>query len=337
LQREQLAKEIGLVKSKDDLRIRDKKREKVVKEAFAEKAAGSGSDPQFARKLAELLITDSVKIQLGKKQKDLAGKSALIIGGSGRMGAWFCRRLSNRGAGVVVWDPRGRLEGYRNVTALEPVAAAADIVVVSSPLGVCPEELGRVLDSKPKGLVFDVCSVKTHIKRQLTRAARSGLKVTSVHPMFGPTAATPEGRNVIVCACGNPKADAAASRLFASDGAKVVRTTLGQHDKLMAYVLGLSHASNLLFASVLSNSGSSLESLRLASGPSFERMLANARELSHESIRVYHDIQALNPNSNKMLSDMEKAFERLRNAAQDKDPSEFRMIMESNRRYLEVR
>ncbi len=253
------------------------------------------------------------------------------------MGAWFCRRLSNRGAEVVVWDPRGRLEGYRNVKALEPAAATSDIIVVSSPLGAAPEELGRVLRSKPRGLVFDVCSVKAHIAGQLARAARSGLKVTSVHPMFGPTAATPARRNIIVCACGNPKADAAASKLFNSAGAKVVKTTLDEHDRLIAYVLGLSHASLLLFASTLSNSGSTLMSLDSVSGPSFERMLANARELSNESVRVYHDIQALNPNSTKMLSDMEKAFERLRDAAQDKDPSKFRMIMESNRAYLEVR
>jgi chorismate mutase/prephenate dehydrogenase len=336
-QREQVAAEIGLVKEKDGLDIRDRARERQIKSCFSKKAKSEGSDPVFSEILAELLISRSVKVQLTKKPKDLDGKLALVVGGSGKMGAWFCRRLSNRGARVQVWDPRGRLEGYDNLKLLGPAVKRADIVVVSSPLGACPEELAQVLVAGPKGLVFDVCSVKSHIAFQLRKATKAGLKVTSAHPMFGPNVASPKGRNIIICDCGSSKANAEAKKLFSGAGARVIETTLERHDKLMAYVLGMSHATTLLFAEALSNSGLDMEGLVAVNGPSFDRMIIAAKELSRESVRVYHDIQALNPNTRKMFVNLDGALSKIKRASEKENPGEFRRIFESNKRYLEVR
>ncbi len=331
-----MATEIGLVKRRDGLDIRDPVREKKVKSDFARRAKVARVDPGFAEVLAEILISRAVRVQLTKKPADLKGKTALVVGGSGRMGAWFCRRLANRGAKVQVWDPRGRLDGYENVSRLAPAARSSDIVIVSSPLGACPEELREVLSAVPKGLVFDVCSVKTHIASQLRSAAKSGIKVTSVHPMFGPSAATPMGRNVIVCDCGSVRANEEARKLFSAAGANVIAAELEKHDELMAYVLGLSHATTVMFATALARSGRGMKDLVSVRGPSFDRMLRSAKELSLESVRVYHDIQALNPNTRKMFGVLEKSMEDIRKASIDKDPEEFRKIIASNRKYLEV-
>lgn len=336
-QREQVSAEIGLVKRKDGADVRDRTREKLVKKAFTEKARAGGSDPAFAEILAELLISHSVKVQLGTRPEGLNGKTALVVGGSGRMGAWFCRRLSCQGAKVLVWDPRGTQDGYENVKNIEAAAKRANLIVVSSPLGACPKELEAVLDARPKGLVFDVCSVKAHIAGQLKKAAASGLKVTSVHPMFGPNVATPRGRNVIVCDCGNEIANREATELFSSSGANVLRTTLERHDEMMAYVLGLSHALTIVFAGSLRRSKVPLGDLMEVRGPSFERMMAMARELSQESVRVYHDIQALNPSTRRMFEGVETTLARVRKASEGKSSKEFRRIIESNKKYLEVK
>jgi chorismate mutase/prephenate dehydrogenase len=335
-QREQVAAEIGLVKEKDGLGVRDRARERKVKADFTRMAKAADVDPGFSEVLADILISRAVRVQLAKRRKDLDGKTALVVGGSGKMGAWFCRRLSNRGAKVQVWDPRGNLDGYENINRLTPAARVADIVIISSPLGACPDGLREVLDTRPRGLVFDVCSVKSHIAGQLRRAASSGIKITSVHPMFGPNAATPKGRNVIVCDCGCAQANGAARSLFSSAGANVVNISLEKHDELMAYVLGLSHATTLMFATALARSGKNMKDLVSVQGPSFDRMLTSAKELSRESVRVYHDIQALNSNTRRMFSNLEKALGNTQRASMDKNPKEFRKIIESNKKYLEV-
>ena len=291
----------------------------------------------MASKIAELLMMESVKIQERKTRTDLAAKKALVVGGSGRMGAWFCRRLSNRGATVSVWDPRGKLEGYENVSSLTPAVRDSDIVVIASPLGAAPAELRSVLKANPTGLVFDVCSVKSHIARQLRAAARSGKKVASIHPMFGPNVATPRDQTVVVCDCGSKEGTALAKRLVSGSGANVVSMSLDEHDEVIAYVLGLSHLSSLLFATTLASSGRRLGKFTKAQGPSFERMLAYSRELSRESVRVYHDIQALNPNTRAMFSNFINSVKFLKDASIRKDSRDFRSLMESNRQYLEVR
>jgi chorismate mutase/prephenate dehydrogenase len=113
--------------------------------------------------------------------------------------------------------------------------------------------------------------------------------------------------------------------------------SLEKHDELMAYVLGLSHLNSLLFATTLAGSGEKLASFTQVEGPSFERMLAASKELSKESVRVYHDIQSLNPNSKAMFSKFINSVKFLKDASIQKDSAEFRKLMESNRKYLEVR
>jgi chorismate mutase/prephenate dehydrogenase len=154
--------------------------------------------------------------------------------------------------------------------------------------------------------------------------------------MFGPGAASPYGRNVLVCDCGCEKANEKAGQLFSASGANVVRLKLEQHDQLMAYVLGLPHLTTMLFGTALASSERSAKELRAVQGTSFERLSRIALELSNESRRVYHDIQALNPNTAEMISRAESELRRLRRAALDKNPDKFAERMESMKRYLEV-
>lgn len=324
-----------MVKVKDGLEIKDRTREDAVITHFAKKAKLLGVGAKNANEMARLLISDSIGIQKAGSGRTLEEKTALVVGGAGRMGEWFCRFLSNRGAQVSVWDPRGRLRGYETLKTIEWAAASSDMVVIASPLGAAPAELELVLDSTPVGLVFDLCSVKTHIAARLKEAAASGFLVTSVHPMFGPKACSPKGRNVVVCDCGSEDANDRVTQLFSSAGSHVSRTSLDTHDELMAYVLGLSHLCTLVFAGTVRASGKDLAQLKMVQGPSFERLSSIALELSNESKRVYHDIQALNPNTRRMISSMEQVLRDIKKASLEDDPAMFAEIMRSNGEYLE--
>jgi chorismate mutase/prephenate dehydrogenase len=331
----EVASEIGLTKRKDGLRTRDSARERQVAARFADKAEALGMDRSAGRALSKLLITSSVAVQHRSADEPLHGKTALVVGGSGKMGEWTCRFLSNRGADVRVWDPRGRLGGYVNVKDLGPSAARSDIVVVAGPPGVCPEELRAVIAAGPDGLVFDLCSVKAHVSGILKDAVASGMKVTSVHPMFGPKAASPKGLNVLVCGCGCRRADDEAARLFRGAGAKVVRIGVDGHDGLMAYVLGLSHVAALVFGSAARSSGMSAKELRAVQGTTFAKLAGLALDVSGESRRVYHDIQALNPDTAEMLEAVERALAEVKEAALDPSPVRFTKIMDDDKDYLE--
>ncbi len=333
----EVAREIGLVKEKDGLPIRDLAREKLVVAEYVRNATSLGLDRDIAPRLAGTIVEGSVRVQKGNRSRNLKGKTALIVGGAGKMGEWTARFLSNRGAKVLIWDPRGKLEGYKNVKSLEQSANKADIAVVASPPGKCQEELQAVLDLRPEGLVFDLCSIKSHISGNLRRGAKEGIFVTSVHPMFGPSVATPKNQNVVICDCGSKKANEQASKLFSDAGARVSIVGLERHDELMTYVLGLSHLCTLIFAGTIARSGNEMSAYGDVQGPTFGRMSRMARDLSNESKRVYHDIQALNPHTRQMIASMETVTRELRKASLDSDPARFGKIIESDRKYLEVR
>jgi chorismate mutase/prephenate dehydrogenase len=328
--------EIGLTKKKDSLKVRDVEREKRILDHVADLAQPLGLDPTKTRELFRQMISESVRKQRVAKPADLKGKTVLVVGGSGRMGTWLCRFLSNRGAAVKVFDPRGELDGYENVTSLAVHAKKSDIVVIASPLGTVAEDLKAVVDSGPDGLVFDVCSIKSHIVGLLRDANIRGIRISSIHPMFGPSAPSPRGRNVLICDFGSDDANKETYNLFSSWGARTIMIELDEHDRLMAYVLGLSHMTALLFAGSARRSGEKIAGLREIQGPTFEKLASISREVASESRRVYHDIQSLNPNSRQMIAAMEDAFRELRSAALDPAPKMFSRIVDSDKEYMEA-
>ena len=334
--RAEATSEIGLTKKKDKLKVRDAEREKQVLDHASELAQSLGLDPTRVTELFKQMISESARAQRAVKTGDLAGKSALVVGGSGRMGRWACRLLSNRGATVKAFDSRGEVVGYETVPNIADHAKKADIVVIASPLGAVPNDLKAVLDCGPDGLVFDVCSVKSHIAGLLREANVRGIRIASIHPMFGPSAPSPRGRTVLVCDFGSDDASKETYNLFSSWGARTIMIELDEHDRLMAYVLGLSHLSSLMFAGSARRSGEKVSGLREVQGPTFEKLATLSREVVGESRRVYHDIQFLNPNTRQMIAAMEEAFKELRSASLDPNPKAFAKLIDADREYLEA-
>jgi prephenate dehydrogenase/chorismate mutase len=331
--RMEVAKEIGLNKRKDGVGIRDASREDAVVRDAAERAKALGIREEVATSVMNAIIEEAVQAQLEHCDARLKGRRAVIIG-AGRMGAWTARFLSNRGATVSIFDPRGSLEGYVNLDSIDQGSRDADIVVVASPLGTAKEDLRDLLSAGTPGVVFDLCSVKTHLKDSLLDGVSRGFKITSVHPMFGPGSVTPRGQNVIVCGCGCAEADLFAVELFESAGAAVVQIPLEDHDRVIARVLGAPHLCALLFGLTVSTTGMTPDELAAVQGPSFSTLSRLAGNISRESKRVYHDIQRLNPCTADIVTAMERALAELKEASLKDDPAGFGKVMDDERKFF---
>jgi prephenate dehydrogenase len=75
----------------------------------------------------------------------------------------------------------------------------------------------------------------------------------------------------------------------------VVAVPFLHHDRLMGWLLGLAHLSNLLFGAALSRSGIDPEELHACASTTFLRQAATARSVLAEDADLYLDIQRLNP------------------------------------------
>src|SRR5438128_7020128 len=138
-----------------------------------------------------------------------------------------------------------------------------------------------------------------------------GCKVTSVHPMFGPDTELLSGRHVVFVDLGNEAALTAARELFASTMAEQVVMSLDEHDRLIAYVLGLSHALNIAFFTALAESGESAPRLANLSSTTFDAQLDVATRVAGDNPHLYFEIQSLNPQGRLALDQLLGAMRRL--------------------------
>ena len=161
--------------------------------------------------------------------------------------------------------------------------------------------------------------------------------MTSVHPMFGPDTELLSGRHVVFVDLGHEVALAGARELFAPTMAEQVVMSLDDHDRLIAYVLGLSHALNIAFFTALADSGEAAPKLARMSSTTFDAQLDVASRVAAESPDLYFEIQSLNDYGGESLLALQQAVERLIGAVKSGDSARFTDLMKRGRAYLDVR
>jgi chorismate mutase/prephenate dehydrogenase len=155
--------------------------------------------------------------------------------------------------------------------------------------------------------------------------------------MFGPDTELLSGRHVVFVDLGHAGALSAARELFAPTMAEQVVMSLDDHDRLVAYVLGLSHALNIAFFTALAESGEAAPKLARMSSTTFDAQLEVAARVAQESPELYYEIQSLNDYGAESLEALSKAVERLRTAVLTQDQATFVALMSRGRDYLEDR
>lgn len=336
-ERARLASAIGKIKRDEGMATRDFRQERDVIERARANAEKLAVSPRLAEDLMLLLIRSALAVQEREglvTARSGSGKRALVIGGAGKMGRWFVRFLSSQGFEVEVVDPEpfgASIQQYRSWSECE---LDHDVIVAATPLVVSNSIFVEMARRPPQGLVFDIGSLKSPLRDGLTALVEAGAQVTSIHPMFGPDTELLSGRHVIFVDVGHSDAARRARELFASTMAVHVEMDLESHDRLIAYVLGLSHALNIAFFTALAESGEAAPALAKLSSTTFDEQLAVARKVSGDNPKLYFEIQSLNDYGTESLSALLYAVERLRSVIRAGDEQAFATLMERGREYL---
>lgn len=336
-ERQRIVAEIGRSKRGSGRALRDFRREKEVLDNVRGHAREAGIDPELAAGLMELLIAASLTRQEQDTVRALSqgdGKRALVIGGSGRMGAWFARFLDAQGYAVEVADPAPNAAGFPQRARWDAGELGHDLIVVATPLRPTAEILGELARLRPVGIVFDLGSIKTPLRGALQQLAAAGVRATSIHPMFGPSANVLAGRHVVLIDTGDREALETARSLFASTTAVTVEMDLDEHDRLIALVLGLSHALNIAFTAALAGSGVAPERLKAVSSTTFGAQLRIAEGVARENPHLYFEIQSLNQHNGPALTALDEAVHALLAAVRSGDEQSFVALMRRGRDYL---
>ena len=339
-QRQEIVAEVSAYKLRTGTATRDYARERRIIEAARHQARVRGLDTEVAEQVMHALIRAWLTHQEQQRvaeESSGAGRSALLIGGSGKMGGWMAEFLASQGFQVQLADPRRSKLPFPWVADWEQRELDHDIIVVAAPIKATAEILHALAQRRPRGLILDVGSLKTPLKSGFEALIGAGCRVASIHPMFGPNTRLLSGRHVIFVDVGSAEALEEARRLFASTMAALVDMSLDDHDRAIAYVLGLSHALNLAFFTALAESGELVPHLQALSSTTFDAQLQVASGVARDNPQLYFEIQALNRFGDAPLSALVDAARRIRELVETNDEAGFVSLMEAGRHYLAAR
>jgi chorismate mutase/prephenate dehydrogenase len=366
-ERQRLVQQIGTLKRAEGRPLRDFRREKEVLDQVRAIAADAGLEPDVAESVLRILIRASLEHQEHAQVSASAsgrGKRALVIGGAGKMGRWFAEFLETQGFEVEIADPAGPIAGFAwKASWKEPNEGPPlhDVVVVSAPIAVTAKILSELAELRPPGLIFDLGSIKSPLRAGLQALADAGCRVTSIHPMFGPDTSLLSGRHILLCpvstSSSGPTSDDTgvgastisevlhripspadeARALFDSTSARLIEVSLEAHDRLVAYVLGLSHALNIAFFTALSRSGEAAPVLAGLSSTTFDAQLDIATRVANENPSLYFEIQHLNDAGLGALQALEESVSLVTRAVREGDEAAFTALMMEGRAYLSTR
>ena len=338
-ERQRIVGEIGKTKRTAGSGTRDYAREKDVLDMGRKQAQKMGVDPDLIEDLLQMLIRKSLESQ--ERDRVVAegkgdGRRVLVIGGAGKMGRWFAGFFASQGfattiADTIIDDGPAR---FRNWT---DAGVDFDVIVVAAPLAVSGKILAQLAVLKPTGLVFDIGSLKSPLIDGLNELLTVGCHVTSLHPMYGPGTRLLSGRHLIFCDVGDAEATLAAKELFAATMVEQIDMGLEDHDRLIAYVLGLSHALNIAFFTALAESGEAAPKLAQMSSTTFDSQLLVSEAVAQDNPHMYFEIQNLNKFGLGPLDALCEAARRIRETVATGDEEAFVELMQKGRDYLALR
>jgi len=338
-ERQATSREIARVKRSTGHATRDYRREREVILGARHSATELGISPDIAETIMRVLIRSSLTTQEQASvaaQASGSGRRALVIGGAGKMGGWFAQFLASQGFAVQIADPRAPAASSA-IVDWHQCALDHDLIVVAAPLAITNTILRELAARKPRGLVFDLGSLKSPLRAGLDALRSAGVAVTSVHPMFGPDTELLSGRHVIFIDLGDPEALQGARALFAPTMVEQTVMGLDEHDRLIAYVLGLSHALNIAFLTALADSGEAAPRLVRLSSTTFDAQFDIASRVAEESPELYFEIQRLNDFGSESLEALARAVESVRAAVMAGDQARFKALMLHGHEYVQGR
>jgi len=327
---------IGSVKLSTKSPTRDYQREKQVIDNIMNCAIQNKIDPEIAKEIFTLIIKTSLEKQENQKINTSgygSKKSALVIGGNGKMGQWFVRFLSNQGFKVDISDINTEQENNIDYKTAE---LDYDYIIVAAPIAASANIIQELSTLKPQGIVLDVGSIKSPLKLPLMQLVDSGCKVVSIHPMFGPDIKLLSNKHVIFIDLGDSESVAKVKKLFQPTMVEQIDMQLEDHDRLVAYILGLSHVINIAFMSVLSESGEAAETLAQLSSTTFDAQLSIGQNVVAENPHLYFEIQKLNNYSKSTLNALGDAVQRIITVVENDQEKAFVNIMSKAQKYVNL-
>lgn len=333
-----LCRRVGEYKKKNKLPIKDYTVEKKIIEKARKKALDYNIYSDMAESIIKTLIEYSVLEQdeLIKPTPSSQGKNILIVGGLGLMGGWLAKFFESLGHNISLYDVKD--PDHSTYFPFEKNLASgceyADYIILATPLSETSKRLEELIEIKPKGIITEICSLKSPIINALEKGKKAGIKIASIHPMFGPDVEVLAGKNIILCETEEDSFTNEIEAILSKTSAQLIKIPLEQHDTLMSYILGSSHIINLIYGNLLKNSRIDLPTFQRVAGTTFKNQIEVTQVVIEENQDLYYEIQSYNDYTLKLINSISDVVNNYKKCITDKNRGEFKNLMEEARVYF---
>ena len=203
------------------------------------------------------------------------------------------------------------------------------------PLATPRAVVAQLVERRPRGVVVDVASIKSHLRPGLMAADRLGVRVACLHPMFGPGKSPYEPLTFVLAYRTDAEVERAwLAPLLLHPYSTVIPIPFPHHDRLMGWLLGLAHLTGMLFGAALTRSGLDAAELQRCASTTFARQAATAVSVVSEDPDLYLDIQRLNPHRTEVYRAVQEALAELIASVEQGDHDAFAAHLGAARRFL---
>lgn len=255
----------------------------------------------------------------------------IMILGAGKMGSFFTDLLSfEHEIAVYERDPKRMRFIYNAIRMTRPDEIAEfkpELLINCVTLNYTIEAFLDITPFLPSNcIISDIASVKTNLQEYY---ATCGFPFVSTHPMFGPTFANLSNlaeENTIIISEGDHLGKIFFKDLYNRLKLNVFEYTFEEHDRVVAYSLGIPFASTLVFAATMVHQD--------APGTTFKRHHSIARGLLSEDDYLLTEI-LFNPRTPRQISRIQDKLTELQNIITNKDTDMMKRFLEEIRKKIE--
>jgi len=227
-----------------------------------------------------------------------------IIGGTGQMGRWFERFFTQNGHRVLI-------AGRKTALSYSELGRRSDIVMLSVPLeaavAVC-SEIGPLLAAEQ--MLVDICSLKERVLDAMLAATPA--QVAGTHPLFGPSAESLKGQNIVSCPGRGSAGLTWLETIFSAGGAVLTRMDPAEHDRHMAVVQALMHFLTITWGRTLQKLDLRPQQALKVATPVFRTQLDLIGRMFAQDLTLYRDLIRNNPYAENTLTTFMAALEESR-------------------------
>jgi prephenate dehydrogenase len=255
----------------------------------------------------------------------------ILILGAGKMGSFFTDLLSFEHEVAVLEKDAKRMRFIYNAIRMQSVDEidefVPDLVINCVTLNHTVEAFQAVLPHlKPSCIISDVASVKTDLQ-EFYKTNR--LPYVSTHPMFGPTFANLSNlasENTIIISEGDHLGKIFFKDLYEKLKLNIFEYTFEEHDRVVAYSLGIPFASTLVFAAAMIHQD--------APGTTFKRHMNIAHGLLSEDDYLLTEI-LFNPRTPRQITRIQEELNALQDIIRHRDTEAMKSFLGKLRKKIE--